>query len=113
MLPCKDQITFTKDNLNTDSKSFNSPAKFGFGVNVNSFIRVSDTNYSGTINADGKRQGVGRYIRYDGNIVEGQFSNGKEHGYQRVICEVGYSDEQYNNGNLVSSKKYDFQGNPI
>jgi hypothetical protein len=56
-------------------------------------MRTSDTIYSGTINSEGKRQGVGRYIRYDGNIVEGQFANGKEHGYQRVIYETGYSDE--------------------
>ena len=52
--------------------------------------KYGDTvSYSGSIK-DERMHGIGRYYTKYGEIFEGQFKNGKRHGYLRFIYDGNY-----------------------
>lgn len=64
----------------------------------------------GQVNADNKLNGLARVITGgypSGEIIEGQFKNGEEHGWQRVIWSNGFGStiQWRKRGNLHGYKK--------
>ena len=43
--------------------------------------------YSGQVDAYGKAEGIGRYITQMGDIIEGQFLNGRPYGWVRAVSQ--------------------------
>lgn len=69
-------------------------------------INGTKGSYSGTVNKDQQPHGIGIFGANGGSIYEGQFKNGRRHGFIRMFFPRGeLYHRQYEEGAQVSNKR--------